>query len=267
MKTLALLTITLLMFATMSTLVLAYENETNDSQNERSQELMPNWPTESNDSHLEMDAGIGPKSRWYWFDNMGDRIRFAFAFGNEAKAQKALEIAEEKLAEIEALEDADPELVEKARARYERYIERATSHMEKIEARNEEKAGNALGKVATMQERLELHYNKSLAKKERILKRHEENMTEEQLARLEAAFGKLENKTERARERLGKKENRVREIYQLKTNATDEEIDALMEEAKQAYKTKIEERTYKSNKGERVYGNNPKSRPKPENQS
>ena len=228
MKSIALLAIVLLMFSSISTLVLAEENE-----------------TETELPELEEEPGIGPKSKMYWFDNMGDRIRFAFAFGNERKAQVGLEIAEERLAELEALNDTDPELLEKAQARYENYIERATEHMEKVEAKNQKRAGDTLGKITTMQERLELHHNRSLAIKERILEKRSENMTEEQLAHLEEVFSRLENRTEGARERLSEKEGRVRAVYQLKSNATNEEVEELMEQAREQFREKAEERVQK----------------------
>ena len=49
------------------------------------------------------DPGITPDSTFYFFDNWGKNIGLFFAFGPEAKAQKALEYAEERLAEAQAI--------------------------------------------------------------------------------------------------------------------------------------------------------------------
>ena len=49
------------------------------------------------------DPGITPDSPFYFFDNWGKKIGLFFAFGPEAKAQKALEYAEERLAEARAM--------------------------------------------------------------------------------------------------------------------------------------------------------------------
>ncbi len=49
------------------------------------------------------DPGITPDSPFYFLDNWGKQIGLAFAFGPEAKAKKALEYAEERLAEAQAM--------------------------------------------------------------------------------------------------------------------------------------------------------------------
>ncbi|MFC1915969.1 DUF5667 domain-containing protein [Chloroflexota bacterium] len=49
------------------------------------------------------DPGITPDSPFYFLDNWGKRIGLVFAFGPEAKARKALEYAEERLAEVQAM--------------------------------------------------------------------------------------------------------------------------------------------------------------------
>ncbi len=49
------------------------------------------------------DPGITPDSPFYFLDNWGKNIGLIFAFGPEAKARKALEYAEERLAEAQAM--------------------------------------------------------------------------------------------------------------------------------------------------------------------
>ncbi len=44
------------------------------------------------------DPGITPDSPFYFLDTFGKKLGLMFAFGDEAKAQKALEYAEERLA-------------------------------------------------------------------------------------------------------------------------------------------------------------------------
>ena len=246
MKTIALLTITLLMFSAMTSLVLAEEIEVDDAGLNVSEivEINVSEIVEINVSEtfeLEEDAGIGPGSRMYWFDNMGDRIRFAFAFGNVKKAQVGLEIAEEKLAEIEALEDADPALLDKARARYEQYIERATSHMEKVEARTENKTGDAVERLEQMRNRLELHHGKAVQTKMRILARNAENMTDEQLEQLEDVFGRIENRTLKSKKQLDQKEDRLKSIYQLRTNTTEEEAGEFFAQIRSEHQGELRE--------------------------
>ena len=45
--------------------------------------------------------GITPDSPFYFFDKLGKSIGMAFTFGSEAKARKALQYAEERLAEAQ----------------------------------------------------------------------------------------------------------------------------------------------------------------------
>ena len=49
------------------------------------------------------DPGITPDSPFYFFDTLGKNIGMFFAFGPEAKAKKALQYAEERLAEAQAM--------------------------------------------------------------------------------------------------------------------------------------------------------------------
>ncbi|MFC1901956.1 DUF5667 domain-containing protein [Chloroflexota bacterium] len=51
------------------------------------------------------DPGITPDSPLYFFDTMGKNVGMFFAFGPEAKARKALEYAEERLAEARVMAD------------------------------------------------------------------------------------------------------------------------------------------------------------------
>jgi hypothetical protein len=49
------------------------------------------------------DPGITPDSPFYFFDNLGKKIGLLFTFGPEAKAKKALQYAEERLAEAQVM--------------------------------------------------------------------------------------------------------------------------------------------------------------------
>ena len=49
------------------------------------------------------DPGVTPDSPFYFLDVLGKNIGMAFAFGPEAKAKKALDYAEERLAEVQAM--------------------------------------------------------------------------------------------------------------------------------------------------------------------
>ncbi|MBI5401027.1 MAG: hypothetical protein HZB12_02855 [Candidatus Yonathbacteria bacterium] len=66
------------------------------------------------------NAGIKPRSFFYFLDTTFENVGLFFTFGSEGKAKKALEYADERLAEIEAVaEEKNPEAVKTAIASYE----------------------------------------------------------------------------------------------------------------------------------------------------
>ncbi|MCK4386764.1 MAG: hypothetical protein KAV41_01605, partial [Candidatus Pacebacteria bacterium] len=84
-------------------------------------------------------AGLKPGNFFYFLDTGFEKINLFFIFNSEKKAEKALEYANERLAEIkEIAEDNKPELVEKALAGYEEKISLATEKSKEI--KDEEKA-------------------------------------------------------------------------------------------------------------------------------
>lgn len=79
--------------------------------------------------------GLTPDSPFYFVDIWGEKIGLFFAFGAEAKAGKALEYAEERLAEAHVMAVKNkPEAVRMAASRYDEYIATGTQNIE--EARN-----------------------------------------------------------------------------------------------------------------------------------
>ena len=93
------------------------------------------------------DPGITPDSPFYFLDNWGKQIGLLLAFGPEAKAQKALEYAEERLAEANAmaLKNRIRE-TEKAADSYNGFLVMARERVE--EARQQGAADNISEKVA-----------------------------------------------------------------------------------------------------------------------
>src|SRR3989344_6424546 len=73
------------------------------------------------------NAGVKPGSFFYFFDTTFENIGLFFAFDPGQKAKKALEYADERLAEIEAIaEEKNPNAVKTAIANYESNIALAT---------------------------------------------------------------------------------------------------------------------------------------------
>ena len=72
-------------------------------------------------------AGIKPSSIFYFLDIAAERVGLFFTFNSEKKVRKALEYADERLAEVEAVAgDNNTEAVKTAITNYESSIALAT---------------------------------------------------------------------------------------------------------------------------------------------
>lgn len=75
----------------------------------------------------ETSAGIKPNSFFYFFDTAFEKVGLFLTFSSEKKVQKALEHADERLAEAkESANDNKPKAVEKAMEGYKKEISLAT---------------------------------------------------------------------------------------------------------------------------------------------
>ncbi|MDO8584577.1 MAG: DUF5667 domain-containing protein [bacterium] len=78
-------------------------------------------------------AGVKPGSFFYIFDTVSEKIALFFSFNPEAKAKKALEYADERLAEVEAIAgDKNPDAVKAAIADYEGNVALATEKSKEV---------------------------------------------------------------------------------------------------------------------------------------
>lgn len=78
-------------------------------------------------------AGVTPGSFWYFFDTASEKVALFFTFNPENKAKKALEYADERLAEIESIaEEKNPDAVKAAIADYEGNVALATEKSKEV---------------------------------------------------------------------------------------------------------------------------------------
>ena len=100
----------------------------------------------------ETSAGTTPSSFFYFFDTTFEKMNLFFTFDSEKRAEKALEYADERLAEIrEIAKDNKPEEVEEAMTDYESKISTARDSAKNLDT---EKAAALLN---TISEKTELH--------------------------------------------------------------------------------------------------------------
>ena len=79
------------------------------------------------------NAGVKPGSFFYFFDTASENINLFFTFNPEQKAKKALEYADERLAEIEAIaEEKNPGAVKTAIINYKSNIALATEKSKEV---------------------------------------------------------------------------------------------------------------------------------------
>ena len=77
--------------------------------------------------------GVKPGSFFYFFDTILENVELFFIFNPEKKARKALEYANERLAEIDAIAGGDdPNVIKTAIANYENNIALATKKLKEI---------------------------------------------------------------------------------------------------------------------------------------
>jgi len=189
------------------------------------------------------DAGITPDSPFYGLDNAMDRLRLALTFNKEKKAEKALMISEERLAEVKAMIEANKtELAEKAQERHDLMIARAEAAAGEIEADgNEAKAELALLATERVQNRIEAHNEKVIAVKARILARQGDKMTEEQIAHIEEVFGKIQKRMESAEENSAQRQETIRARYKALSGMSDSEIEKALEQKRENIRTRVQE--------------------------
>lgn len=162
----------------------------------------------------QTSAGSTPSSFFYFFDTTFENISLFFTFDSEKKAEKALNYAEERLAEIrEISSDNNPERIGKAMANYEDKISLATERAGNIE---EEKASVLLN---TISEKTEAH-QKTLSD---ILNEVPENAKEAITKAIEVSKRGQEEANRRNEELKGEVERLRAEIAELKAENENQE--------------------------------------------
>jgi len=184
------------------------------------------------------DPGITPDSPFYFFDTFGKKLGLMFTFGDEAKAQKALEYAEERLAEANAMALKNKlQKMEQAAAGYEGFM---VMVQERLQAAVQQNAS------ANISEKVAMATQKHLAVLDRVRDRVRDQVPEEggeglDRARERSLNGQqqalralAEHQPERATEiNLDSIQDRLqRALEKASENATDEVENALEDSEK-----------------------------------
>ena len=180
----------------------------------------------------ELDGGVAPDSVFYGVDKALDRISLALSRGKAAKTEKGLKIAQERLAEAQAMADQGKlEEAEEAQLEHEEVLTEASTTLEELETNGSvEKSKEALEEVSDLQNKVESHYDKVREVKEGILERQREKMSPEQLAKLEQVFNKIQEKAKQVDLKTEEKKDKVKLRYKTLSEKTDSEVETELEE-------------------------------------
>jgi Domain of unknown function (DUF5667) len=191
------------------------------------------------DDVLEVEAGITPDSALYTLDTLADDVSLALTFDEAEKAELAIEIAEERLAETEQMiEEGETEAADEAQAEHDESIADAEEALDEIETNGEvETSEEAIQEMENIRERIQTHSEKVEAVKNRIMEKKSATMSEDQIAHMEQVFGKIIDKSKEMEDKADLKRENAKSKYQALTGQSSEEVESrfaeLESEAKQ----------------------------------
>ena len=179
-------------------------------------------------------AGVKPGSFFYFFDTTFENVGLFFTFNPEQKAKKALEHADERLAEAEeSASENNPKAVEKAMTGYKEEISLAT---EKSKGLKDDKRAEELLNIVS----------ESTAKHQEVLKGVLEKVPEEAkeaiLKAIEVSKKGQEEATKQIAELKSEVERLKKEVEELKKNSSDpqaNEVEKLKKEVEALKKQSV----------------------------
>jgi hypothetical protein len=184
-------------------------------------------------SDLQNSTIVLPEAnRVGFFENFGDSLKYAFMFNKEHKAEFALQRAEKRLAEMEYFAEKNPEMMERARARYEALLNESQELLESIESSDEENNSTEdLEGILRIQERFEMHREKAAEIYTRALNKFQNNnASAEKIARFEEFYDRALNHSNRMEDKILEKRNNAVLKYKVMSEKSDEELEEFMNE-------------------------------------
>lgn len=211
----------LLMFSFMGTSVFAQENTTGLKALEVS----------SNQSKASTNV--------FW-----DKVKLAFTFKDEKKAEINLKIADKRAEKAgQLLENDMPEEAQKYVEKHNEAINNSEKNLDDVATNgNNESVLNALRATVKMQYLLGLHKEKFVTVHSDILERQSERMNESKLNHLESVFSKIENKSNEAEARIAQRQENLIARYKILTGASDEEVQSLLDGFKAEFNDTAQQR-------------------------
>ena len=166
-----------------------------------------------------------------FFENMFDNVGLAFTFNRERKIQRALELAEKRLAEAEALAEDDPEAAERAQERYSEFVAKAEEALEEISEANAEDENlsiEEMERIARIQNQFEEHREHTARIYTRALERFEENnASDEKIERFESFYERSSERSDEMEDRIIQRKESAMTKYKVLAEKSDEELEEI----------------------------------------
>src|SRR3989339_1570697 len=196
------------------------------------------------DDVLDVDAGVAPDSALYVLDTLADDVNLALTFNDADKAELAVEIAEERLAETEVMiEIGDADAADEAQVEHDESIADAEKALEEIDSDGSvENSEEAVAEIESVRERVRNHAEKVEAVKNRIMEKKRATMNAEQIAHMEAVFGKIVAKAQGMESKVDQKKENAKVKYKALSGLTDEEIEGKFAEIENKVKSERAEK-------------------------
>lgn len=188
---------------------------------------MPLIAAEENEVEV-VGAGITPDSPLYGLERAMERIQLAFIRNKAERAKFKLDLAEERLAEAEEMIiENNPEAADEAQELHDELINETEQEIEELETNgNAESSEEDLDVAQELQLRLMNHSTKVAFVKNRILERLSPgNASSEQLAHLEAVFGKIIAKAQEMEAKMEQKRENIRTKYKVLSELNESELN------------------------------------------
>ena len=203
-----------------------------------------------------ISVGVLPGSFFYGLDKGFSNLRLALMFNQEKKAQLALKIAQERLAEAQILAQRGKyNRSLQAEEAHERIMEKAKKAIIKMNQEgNANKTLSDLQKVARMQAQLENHLRLISQMRMQLLSQKGQNLTQEQLNQIDNLFSSMENSSVNASLSAQQQKENMKIKYKALRNLTNSQLNQTIEkiDSEEGYNNALREREKQDNQSFRT---------------
>ncbi len=176
---------------------------------------------------VQANVGITPDSPFYGLKTAFERTRSALTFGAAAKADLNMQYAEKRLAEAQAMIEANnTQAAQRAAQGFERASNAAAEATMRVRSDgSQERAATGLEQATQARAQLQANMARAAEIHADILARQETRMDEEQHAQIQSVFENISSAAMRADERIEEKRAQSKQRYQTIGNVSAQQAD------------------------------------------